>query len=284
MKNIFLSSILLFTLFLGQAQERFGGAMLYTVRDDMNKNAEKTIEEVATIGYDYIELAGYNDRKFYGMSPKDFKAVLEENGLRAVSSHHSDITLENADQVIADVKALGISHLVIPIPPMGMFTYDAKTHTMGMKGSADKLLEILTIIGKKCNAQGLRLLYHNHDFEFSKDENGFVLMDYLLENTDPKFVNFQLDLYWTTKAGADPLVYFDRYPGRFNSFHVKDRDSQGRFSPVGAGEIDFKSIILEKEKAGMQYYFVEQDRTFDGMQPLEALKISHGNLKALGFE
>ena len=284
MKNIFLSSILLFTLFLGQAQERFGGAMLYTVRVDMNKNAEKTIEEVATIGYDYIELAGYNDGKFYGMSPKDFKAVLEENGLRAVSSHHSDITLENADQVIADVKALGISHLVIPIPPMGMFTYEAKTHTMGMKGSADKLLEILTIIGKKCNAQGLRLLYHNHDFEFSKDENGFVLMDYLLENTDPKFVNFQLDLYWTTKAGADPLVYFDRYPGRFNSFHVKDRGSQGRFSPVGAGEIDFKSIILEKEKAGMQYYFVEQDRTFDGMQPLEALKISHGNLKALGFE
>ena len=284
MKNIFLSSILLFTLFLGQAQERFGGAMLYTVRVDMNKNAEKTIEEVATIGYDYIELAGYNDGKFYGMSPKDFKAVLEENGLRAVSSHHSDITLENADQVIADVKALGISHLVIPIPPMGMFTYEAKTHTMGMKGSADKLLEILTIIGKKCNAQGLRLLYHNHDFEFSKDENGFVLMDYLLENTDPKFVNFQLDLYWTTKAGADPLVYFDRYPGRFNSFHVKDRGSQGRFIPVGEGEIDFKSIILEKEKAGMQYYFVEQDRTFDGMQPLEALKISHGNLKALGFE
>ena len=108
-------------------------------------------------------------------------------------------------------------------------------------------------------------------------------MDYLLENTDPAYVNFQLDLFWITKAKAVPFTYFEKYPGRFKSFHVKDMDEEGKFSPVGEGSIDFSSILKEKEKAGMLYYFVEQDRTYNGMKPIEALKVSKGNLKRLGF-
>lgn len=283
MRHAFFTLFFLSTFSFIQAQERFGGAMLYTVREEMKNNPEKTIAEVGAMGYEYLELAGYNDGEFYGMTPENFSTLLQKNGLRAVSSHHGEITLENADKTIADVKALGIPYLVVPIPPMGMFTHNPESNKMGLKGSSEKLVEILNVLGKKCSEEGIKLLYHNHDFEFEKNENDFIIIDYLLKNTDPTYVNFQMDLFWTTKAGADPLAYFDRFPGRFKSFHVKDRDAQGRFSPVGEGVIDFQSIIVEKEKAGMEFFFVEQDRTSDGITPLEALKISHSNLRSLGF-
>src|SRR5690606_7190114 len=162
------------------------------------------------------------------------------------------------------------------------FTYDPKTG-MGMKGSVEELAQILTQLGKKCAAAGLQLLYHNHDFEFLANADGIVPIDYLLEHTDPKYVNFQMDLYWVTKAGADPLAYFEKYPGRFKSWHVKDMDDQGRFAPVGAGNIDFKRILDKKGTSGMERYFVEQDQTF-GKQPLEVIEISHEGLKSIGFD
>ena len=275
---------LISTIHLTHAQERFGGAMLYTVRDAMKEDVQATIEAVSSMGYDYVELAGYDNGKFYGMEPSAFKQLLNENGLQAVSSHQGTVNMENVDQMIADLKTAGISYFVIPVPPMGMFTYDGATHSMGMKGGVEALASILTTLGKKCAEAGISLLYHNHDFEFMPNANGEIIMDYLLENTDPAYVNFQLDLFWITKAKADPFTYFEKYPGRFKSFHVKDMDQEGIFSPVGEGVIDFSAILKEKEKAGMQYYFVEQDRTFNGRTPLEALNISKGNLKALGFK
>ena len=138
--------------------------------------------------------------------------------------------------------------------------------------------------GAKANKAGLQLLYHNHDFEFVKDEDGIVTIDYLLENCNPKYVNFQMDLYWVTKAGADPIAYFKRYPKRFKIWHVKDMDDQGRFAPVGKGTIDFAPILSQKKLSGMKYYMVEQDQTFDGLEALDAIKISHENLKKFGFK
>ncbi len=285
MKKTYLILLALISTFhLTHAQESFGGAMLYTVRDAMKEDVQATIEVVSSMGYDYVELAGYDNGKFYGMEPSAFKQLLNENGLQAVSSHQGTVNLENVDQMIADLKTAGISYFVIPVPPMGLFTYDNATHSMGMKGGVEALASILTTLGKKCAEAGIFLLYHNHDFEFMPNAKGEIIMDYLLENTDPAYVNFQLDLFWITKAKADPFAYFEKYPGRFKSFHVKDMDQEGRFSPVGEGVIDFSAILKEKEKAGMQYYFVEQDRTFNGRTPLEALKISKGNLKALGFK
>ncbi|MEM7382051.1 MAG: sugar phosphate isomerase/epimerase, partial [Bacteroidota bacterium] len=128
------------------------------------------------------------------------------------------------------------------------------------------------------------LLYHNHNFELIADENGVVILDYLLENCNPEYVNFEMDLYWVKAAGADPLAYFEKYPGRFKAWHVKDMDEQGRFAAVGQGNIDFASILAKKELSGMEYYFVEQDMTFDGLEPLEAIKISHKALGEIGFK
>jgi sugar phosphate isomerase/epimerase len=264
------------------ADKPFGGLALYTVRDSMAKNAKLTLQAVAQAGYVNVESAGYNNGKFYNLSPADFKALLDEMKLSPISAHQGTVTFDNVDQQIADLKAVGFKYFVIPVPPMGMFTYDAVNKKMNMKGGAKELADILNKLGAKCKAAGLELLYHNHNFEFDKDKEGNVILDYLLEHCDKSIVNFQMDLYWVTKAGQDPVAYFKRYPGRFKIWHVKDMDDQGRFAPVGKGHIDFKRILANKKLSGMQYYYVEQDQCFNET-PLEAIVISHKGLTDIGF-
>lgn len=266
------------------SQSQFGGLALYTVRDAMGVDAKATLKSVAEAGYQNIEAAGYKDGTYYNMSPKDFKAYLMELNLKPISTHQSSVTLENAETEMANAKAAGFEYFVVPIPPMGLFKYDQATSSMSMTGGVKNLAEILDTLGEKANAAGLKLLYHNHDFEFKKDKDGIVPIDYLLENCNPEWVNFQMDLFWVTKAEADPLAYFEKYPGRFKIWHVKDMDEQGRFAPVGQGTIDFGRILAQKEKSGMEYYLVEQDMTFDSLQPLDAIKISHKGLKKIGFK
>lgn len=282
---LFLFAFLCFGNVLAQDPvKQKGGVALYTVREQMQEDPVETLRNMAEIGFKYVEAAGYENGKFYGMSPETFKKVLTENKLKPLSSHHSDITYDNAEQIIKDLKKVGFQYLVVPIPPMGHFTYDQASQTMGMSEDVKFVNEFLNTVGKQAKEHGIQLLYHNHDFEFRKNENGVVPLDYFLENTDPEYVNFQLDLFWITKAGKDPESYFNEYPGRFPIWHVKDMDSQGRFSPVGKGSIDFKEILAAADKAGMKYYFVEQDQTFDGMHPFEALLISRENLDEIGFE
>jgi sugar phosphate isomerase/epimerase len=261
----------------------FGGLALYTVRDSMMKDTRATLAKVAQAGYVNVESAGYNNGKFYNLSPTEFKALLDEMHLTPISAHQGSVTFENADKQIADLKEAGFKYFVIPVPPMGTFSYDAVNKRMGMKGGAKALAETLNILGKKCKDAGLELLYHNHDFEFNKDDEGNVVLDYLLEHCDKSIVNFQMDLYWVTKAGQDPIDYFKRYPGRFKIWHVKDMDDQGRFAPVGKGHIDFKRVLAEKKLSGMQYYYVEQDACFNET-PLEAIVISHKGLANIGFK
>ncbi len=260
-----------------------GGLALYTVRDAMAENPKETLKKIAEIGYKRIEAAGYKDGKFYGMEPKEFKKYLAEIGLEPVSTHQGSVTLENADEMIADVKAAGFKYFVIPVPPMGHFTFDRKTRTIGMSEDVEEVTDILNKIGEKCSKAGLQLLYHNHAFEFEKNANGIVPMDYFIENTNPEHVKFQIDLYWVTKAGVDPIKYFKKAKGRIKSWHVKDMDDQGRFAPVGTGQINFAKILKKKKLAGMEDYFVEQDRTFD-QTPWEAIAISYKALKDIGFE
>ena len=274
--------VLLFTSF-SFAQKKFGGLALYTVRNEMGKDAKETLKAVADAGYKNIEAASYENGMFYNMKPAEFRAYLKEIGLTPISTHQGTVTLENADEMIADVKAAGFKYFVIPVPPMGLFTYDPEKG-LGMKGGAENLANILDTLGEKCSKAGLKLLYHNHDFEFKKDKDGVVTIDYLLENCNPKYVNFQMDLYWVTKAGADPVAYFKKYPKRFKIWHVKDMDDQGRFAPVGNGNIDFARILANKKLSGMKFYMVEQDQTFDGLEPLEAIKISHSGLEKFGFK
>jgi sugar phosphate isomerase/epimerase len=287
-KNLFskvIIAILLLSISAASfAQKKSGGMTLYTVRNEMGKDPKATLKEVADLGYKYIEAVDYKDGKFYGMAPAEFKSYLKSLGLKPISVHMGSMTLDNADKLVADVKAAGFKYFIAPVPPMGMFKFDPKTRKLGMEGSMEQLAEILNTIAHKAKDAGLEFLYHNHDFEFQPNKDGVVPIDYLLEKLDPKYVNFQMDLYWVTKAGADPVAYFQKYPGRFKIWHVKDMDEQGRFAPVGQGKIDFARILANKKLSGMKYYIVEQDMVFDGMQPLEALKISKEGLNKFGFK
>lgn len=247
MKFNFFSKIMIAILLLSVnsslfAQKKWGGMTLYTVRNEMGKDPKATLKEVADLGYKYIEAVDYKDGKFYGMTPDEFKSYLKSLGLTPISVHMGSMTLDNADKLVADVKAAGFQYFIAPVPPMGMFKFDAKAKKLGMEGTMERLAEILNTIAQKANAVGLEFLYHNHDFEFQANKDGVVPIDYLLEHLDPKYVNFQMDLYWVTKAGADPVAYFQKYPGRFKIWHVKDMDEQGRFAPVGKGSIDFVEI------------------------------------------
>jgi sugar phosphate isomerase/epimerase len=276
-------AILLSVSLAGFSQKKSGGMTLYTVRNEMGKDPKATLKQVADLGYKYIEAVDYKDGKFYGMAPDEFKSYLKSLGLTPISVHMGSMTPDNADKLVADVKAAGFKYFIAPVPPMGMFKFDQKTRSLSMDPDVEKLANILNTVAHKAKDAGLEFLYHNHNFEFEKNKDGIVPIDYLLEHLDPKYVNFQMDLYWVTKAGVDPVDYFKKYPGRFKMWHVKDMDAEGRFAPVGQGKIDFKRILANKKLSGMKYYIVEQDQTFDGMKPFEALKISKEGLQKIGF-
>ena len=276
------SLLLIALFFLSSCSNKWGGMTLYTVRNEMSKAPKDVLKTVSDIGYKNIEATDYANRKFYGMTPVEFKDYLHSLGLNPLSTHQGGATYDNIDNTIADVKAAGFKYLVIPVPPMGHFKYNAAEKSLGMDPDLDFVVNFLNTVGKKCKAAGLQLLYHNHDFEFKKDVNGIVPIEYFLTKCDPQYVNFQMDLYWVTKAGADPVAYFEKFPGRFKIWHVKDMDKEGRFAPVGTGTIDFARILAKKNVSGMKYYIVEQDNTFE-LKPLEAIKISREGLKKFGF-
>ncbi len=289
MKINFLSKILVAVLMLSAsfnliAQKKWGGMTLYTVRNEMGKDPKATLKAVSDLGYKYIEAVDYKDGKFYGMTPIEFKTYAKSLGLTPISVHMGAMTTSNADKLVADVKAAGFKYFVAPVPPMGMFKFDPKTRSLSMTGDIEYLTAVLDTIARKADAAGLKFLYHNHAFEFEKNSKGIVPMEYMIEHLDPKYVNFQMDLYWVTKAGVDPVELFKKYPGRFKIWHVKDMDKEGRFAPVGKGTIDFGRILANKKLSGMKYYIVEQDQVFDGMEPMEAIRLSKEGLIKFGFK
>ncbi|MGA0942700.1 MAG: sugar phosphate isomerase/epimerase family protein, partial [Flavobacteriaceae bacterium] len=210
---------------------------------------------------DYIESVGYENGTYYGMAPAEFNQFMDSIDLEPMSSHHGSMTYENADKEIADAVAAGFEFVVIPVPPMGMYTYDFETRSMGMKGSPEELTTFLNTVGKKAKKAGLE-----------------VLADYILENTDPRYVNFQLDLFWATYADADIEAFIKRHPNRIKAFHVKDMDSERNMAPVGKGTIDFASIFKHQKTAGLEFFVAEQDFTGD-LDPMDAIVLSYQGLR-----
>ena len=202
----------------------------------MKENPDSTIRAVADIGYKFVEAAGYSDGKFYGMEPQDFERLVEENQMAFLGSHTGqdlpdsaswEKTMQWWDEAIAAHKEAGVEYIVQPW--MGSKGYESLE---GLK----RYCEYFEAVGEKCNEAGIRFGYHNHAKEFQELE-GEIIYDYMLENTDPEKVMFQIDLYWIVEGGADPVEYFEKYPGRFWLWHVKDEKELG-----ASGEIDFERI------------------------------------------
>jgi sugar phosphate isomerase/epimerase len=242
------------------------GLQLYTVRDAMKSDVAGTLAKVAQIGYREVEFAG-----LFGHSPKEARAMLDKDGLTAPSSHVPYETLgADWEKTLEDAKTLGQSYIVLP---------SVDDQLLKQADSLNKLVETMNRAGEASRKAGIQFAYHNHAKEFV-DVNGKLAYDILLQQTDPNLVKMEMDLYWITKAGHDPLVYFEKYPGRFPLVHVKDMAKDGGFADVGSGTMDFKKIFAQSDKAGIKHYFVENDQP---KSPFEDIRISFDYLQKLRF-
>jgi sugar phosphate isomerase/epimerase len=244
------------------------GVQLYSVRDLMKADLPGTLAQVAGIGYKEVEFAGY-----FGRTPAQIRELLKRNKLSSPSSHLPFESLQSGWQKqLDDAKAAGHEWVTIAwIPEEKRQTLDDwKSHAALFNRAAEQ-----------AKAAGLRFAYHNHDFEI-RPVGGTRPLDLLLSSTDPKLVDFELDLYWVVFGGGSPLDFFNRYPARFKMVHVKDSAGppDNKMVDVGQGKIDFRSIFAQSEKAGIKHYFVEHDQPAD---PIATLRNSYNYLHALNF-
>ena len=255
------------------------GVQLYTVRDLMKADFEGTVAKVAAIGYKEVEFAGY-----FGHTPEQVRAVLDKNHLTSPSCHVEYAVLgpDKWPDQIESAKTIGQDYIVNPWIPEELRKTD---------DDWKRAAETFNRAGEASKKAGIQFAYHNHWFEFLP-VNGKLPYDTLLELCDANLVKMELDLCWITVAGADPLKYFDRYPGRFPLVHVKDVKKLPKvttggpqnfgdtvdLTEVGSGIIDWKRIFAQSDKAGIKHYFVEHDHP---AKPLESIKISYEYLSKL---
>ena len=243
------------------------GLQLYTVRDLMKKDVEGTLASVGAAGYTEVEFAGYFDK-----TPAEIRAMLDRHGLTAPSVHTGDVRPDAWAKALDAANAIGHRYIVVPWIPEER----RKTLADWKAVAAD-----FNRAAAAAQAAGLQFAYHNHDFEFWQVE-GRVPFDVLLAETDPKLVQLEIDLYWITKGGQDPLAYFARWPGRVPLVHVKDSlgPPDNKMVDVGAGKIDWKRIFARSGQAGIRHYFVEHDQPAD---PIASITASCAYLKKLEF-
>jgi sugar phosphate isomerase/epimerase len=243
------------------------GLQLYTVRKAMQADVEGTLARVAATGYKEVEFAGY-----FGKSPTEIRALLDRFGLSSPAVHVGSLAADPWRASLEAANTIGHRYVVVPwIPAEQRGTLD------GWK----RVAENFNRVAAEARAAGLQLAYHNHDFEFAPVE-GRIPYDVLLEATDPQLVQLEIDLYWITKGGQDPLSYFQRWPGRIPLVHVKDSAGppDNKMVDVGAGTIDWKRIFARREQAGIRHFFVEHDQPAD---LFASIKASYDYLSKLEF-
>lgn len=249
---------------------------LYSLRDDIGKDYQGTLKKAGDMGYTSIEAAGYGDGKFYGRTPEEFKADLAAAGLKALSSHTArslnDKELKNKDftealvwwgQALDASKAVGMEYVAIPSMPTPSTLADLQTYC-----------DYYNAVGQLANSKGLKLGYHNHDFELLNKIEDKVMYDYLIENTDPNSVFFEMDVYWVVRGNNSPVDYFHKYPGRFKLLHIKDNKELGQSGMVG-----FDAIFKPEntDAAGVEHLVVEVEQY--NFAPTESVQMSFDYLQ-----
>lgn len=253
------------------------GIQLFTFFNVMDADVKGTLSKISAVGYKEIESAFSKKGGYYGLKPKEFKAMVNGEGL-SWKSHHvlgapfklppgakmptmpdgKPMTLppmlnlrDNMQQLVDEAAEGGVKYLVCASTPI--------TSLDEIRLSIDTLNKSAELASKA----GLQFCYHNHDAEFHEVE-GKVPYDLFLTETDPKYLKFELDLAWAIKGGKNPVDMFAQHPGRFPLWHVKDLDAaRVEILPVGSGTIDFKPIFAAAKSAGMQHFFVEHDMPKD---------------------
>ena len=249
-------------------KKKFGvGLQLYTIRDAISADLLGSLKKVSELGYKNVELADYADGKFYGYAPAEFKKMVNDLGMEIISSHAgveaTGITRENAKKMADAHAELGVKYCVQP------WVNDEDRNIETYK----RMIGDWNEVGKIMKEVGIQFGYHNHNFEFASVDGEIPYYDIFMPEMDADLITMELDLYWATKAGQDPVEIFKKYPGRFQLLHFKDMSKKSEpfydvikddITSVGSGLIDFKRIYEARETAGMKYFFVEDDNQGNG--------------------
>ncbi|MDO5571109.1 MAG: sugar phosphate isomerase/epimerase [Bacteroidales bacterium] len=282
--KIIISLLILITSFSGEVysksnskdnSEKEIGIQLYSIRSILDKYLDQkentdlavVLKRIANMGYSEIEAANYDNGKFYNRRPKEFKNSVERAGMKVLSSHCSKALSEQElssgdfseslkwwDQCIKAHKDAGMKYIVTPWMAAPKTLKELQTYC-----------DYYNEIGKKCKEVGILYGYHNHNHEFEKIEDKEVMLDYMLEHTNPDYVFFEMDVYWTVMGKSNPVDYFNKYPGRFTLLHIKDEKEIGK-----SGLMDFESIFNNMDKAGCKHIIVEvENYSYDVGQSLQ---------------
>jgi sugar phosphate isomerase/epimerase len=270
------------------------GVQLYSVRVDMLKNPMATLTALSKMGIEYVEHANYINRKCYGWTAKEFKKVLDGLGLKMPSGHtvmdatHYDKSKKDFTDVwkrtVEDAAVMGQTYVISPsIDDDLRSTYDGLMQQ----------LDIFNKSGELCKESGMKFGYHNHDFEFKEKLNGILMYDLILQNTDPNLVVHQLDFGNMYGAGGRAAEWINKYPGRFQSLHIKDEmkalNGKGEMNDgyestiLGDGVVNPKSIALLAKKIGGAHHYIIEQESYQGKSPLDCVKINLERMKTWGI-
>lgn len=247
------------------------GLQLWTVKEDMAKDAKATLKKLSEYGYKQIESFEGKSGMFWGMSNKEFKKYMDDLDMKIISSHCNNTA--DFERKAAEAAEIGMKYLICP--------YKGKQKSIDdFKRFADEFNKS----GEICKKNGIRFAYHNHDYSF-KEIDGKIPQVVMMDGTDKNLVDFQMDIYWVVAAGEDPKKWFERYPERFRLCHVKDlaKTEKGHESvQLGKGTIDFPSILKYGQEKGLKYFIVEQE-AFTGTTPLQSADADAAYMKAFSI-
>ena len=253
------------------------GLQLYTVRQECQEDLEGTLNKVADIGYKRVETSA----PFYSRKASEIRRILRASGLSCPSAHYNTSMMKSSwEKHIDYAKEVGLRYMICAIlEPSERKSLD----------DYRRVADLFNRVGEQCQKADIQFGYHNHNFDFQTFDS-VVAYDELLRRTDPQLVQLQLDCFWITLAGKDPVDYFKRYPGRFPLLHIKDLkpgygpttvwdESPGPFTEVGRGRIDWARVFAAAPQGGLKHFYVEQDHC--DRPPLESIKISYDYLRNL---
>ena len=268
---------------------------LYSLRDDLDRDFKGTLKAVKEMGYDGVEFAG-----FCGNDPKDVKAWCDELGLTPISAHVTvgEFLHNGIEKTIDMYKSVGCKYLAYPY-------LDDKCRPGGPK--FEETLEAMKEIGKVAAEKGVRILYHNHDFEFKTKIDGVYGLEVIYGTVPAEYLASELDVCWVNIGGEVPAEYIRKYVGRAPVVHLKDfymtgnlpehlyaligieeeehekEENTFEFRPVGHGMQDMPAILESAKAAGTEWVVVEQDDPSAGMTPMECAKKSVDYLRGLDW-
>lgn len=246
------------------------GLQLYSLRDDFSKDVPGTLEKVRDYGIKYVELAGT-----YKATPSEFKQQLDKNGLEAVAGHFPfERVRDEVDKVAQEAKALGLKYVGVAwIPHKAPFTEDA----------ARQAAAVFNKSGEALSKQGLQLYYHNHGYEFQPQGAG-TLLDLLMAETNPQYLQWEMDVFWTVYPGQDPVALLKKYPNRWTLMHLKDMKKGVQTGSLtgqadvdwdvilGTGQMQMPDILKAAKEIGVKYYFIEDESPSAATQIPQSLK------------